>query len=275
MKLLGISLGTLVLAGMLWGTLYFWGQGMTYKPYDHTLTSWTKPDSGPLIALSTDSYEEAKEFLIANPDGILQLNLKVSSDGEFFTAKTGALDFIPKLIETNTIQYKGNKHFYYAYEFLSTSAPDILTFDTWKQLQPRFWIFNIEDNAQDVDKYVVQFLEKNELQNKAVIVSETDLIVSSLKDQRPLWVYGSSLSDLTKFLTMASINLEALINLKRDYFFTPVTIKNRDVLNPKVIAEVKRRFKKVAIGPVRTDQDRVRALEQNPDILILSSQVSK
>jgi hypothetical protein len=34
---------------------------------------------------------------------------------------------------------------------------------------------------------------------------------------------------------------------------------------------MKRRLKKVAIGPVHTDQDREKALNLQPDILILSS----
>lgn len=274
MKLLGISLGTLVLAGMVWATLWFWGKGLTYKPYDHVLTSWTQTDGKPVLALSTSSYQEAKDFLQEHPDGILQINLKVSSDGKFFTALPGALDFISKLPETRPDEYKGNKHYYYK-SILLRSSLDTNFMSTWIQLQPRFWIFNVEDNAPDVDKHMIKFIEENNLQDKVVIVSDVDLVISSMKEQRPLWVYGSSLSDLAKFLTLASVNLESLANFKRDYFFTPLTIKNRDVLNPKVITEVKKRFKKVAIGPVHTDQDRARALEQNPDILILGSKLTK
>ena len=101
--------------------------------------------------------------------------------------------------------------------------------------------------------------------------SDIDLVISATKDKRPLWIYGSSQSDLTKLLSMASVNLEALVNFKRDYFITPVAWNHRNMLNPKVIAEMKRRFKKVAIGPVHTDQDRAEALALKPDVLILSS----
>jgi hypothetical protein len=127
----------------------------------------------------------------------------------------------------------------------------------------------------DVDKHITIWVEKNNFAQSVVITSDADIVLSSLKDKNPLWIYGTSLSDLTKLLTMASINLEGLVNFKRDYFITPVTLKNRDMINPKVIAEMRKRFKKVAIGPVRTDQDRDIAQKLNPDILILSSELIK
>lgn len=275
MKLLMISAGTLLIAGMLWVTLWFWGQGLTYQPYDHNLTNWKQDSGNPVLALSTEDFKEAEAFLKENPGSILQINLHISKDGQFFTAGAQEFEFIAKLPQEDVQAYRGNKHFYYDFDFIKAKANQITTLDTWISLQPRFWIFNIEDNALDVDKNLIAVLEKNNLTNKVVIASDTDLILSSLKEQRPLWVYGSSLSDLTKLLTMASVNLESLVNFKRDYFFTPVSLKNRQVLNSQVIAEVKRRFKKVAIGPVRTDQDRALALEQQPDVLILSSKASK
>lgn len=274
MKLLGISLGTLLIAALVWTTLWFWGQSLTYKPYDHALTNWTTPSEEPLLAISTDSPEEAANFLKTNPDGIIVLNLKISGDAHFFTTKSGDLDFITKLPETNPDEYKGNKYFYYSFDYLTKHSTSLTSIKTWITLKPRFWIFNILDNAIDIDKNLIQFLEEKGLQNKAVITSDTDLVISSIKNSRPLWVYGTSLSDLTKLLTMASVNLETLVNFKRDFFISPVTLKNRNVLNPKVIAEMRRRFKKVAIGPVHTDQDREIALKHQPDILILGSSLA-
>ena len=271
MKLLGISLGTVLVAALLWTTLWFWGQSLTYKPYDHPLVSWTTSDGNPRLALQTHDLAEAKTFLEKNSDGILVLNLHVSSEGQFFTAKPEELGFVTKLPETNLEAYKGNKSFYYDLAFLKSQAPSLIPAEEWLQLKPAFWILNIEDNATNVDANLVAWIEKNKLENHAIITSDIDLVISATKDKRPLWIYGSSQSDLTKLLSMASVNLEALVNFKRDYFITPVAWNHRNMLNPKVIAEMKRRFKKVAIGPVHTDQDRAEALALKPDVLILSS----
>ncbi len=271
MKLLGISLSAILVTAMAWATLWFWGQGLTYKPYDHPLLSWTRDDGQPLLAISTDKFEEASAFLEKNPDALVMLNLKVSQDGQLFTAPKNALDFLYQFSDANTSEYKGNKNFYYDFSFLKNRAPDLIPIETWIALKPRFWIFNIVDNAIDVDKHVTQWIEKNDFSKKVVITSEADIVITSLKNQKPLWIYGTSLSDLTKLMTMASVHLEGLVNFKRDYFITPVTLKNREVLNSKLTLEMKRRFKKVAIGPVRTDQDREKALMLKPDVLILDS----
>ncbi len=271
MKLLGISLGAILVSVIVWCTLWMWGQGLTYKPYDHPLLSWESKAGKPALALSTNSLQEAKDFLQKDSDRILVLNLRISADGHFFTASPGALDFVFKLSELEPALYKGNKHFYYQYTDLKRFSPDLISIEDWIQLKPRFWIFNILDNSLDIDKHLTLWTEKNELQNKIVITSDADIVISSMKDLHPLWIYGTSLSDLTKLLTMASVNLETLVNFKRDYFITPISIKNREVLNPKVILEMKRRFKKVAIGPVHTDQDLEKALKLQPDVLILDS----
>ncbi len=271
MKLLGICLGALLVAFMAWSTMWFWGQGLIYKPYDHPLMNWTETDGKVLTALSTDNFDEASAFLQKNPGGILYLNIRVSGSGQLFTATAQELEFISKLSSSNTTEYKGNRNFYYTYDFLKSQAHGIRTVDEWLTLKPRFWILNIVDNAIDIDRYITEWVTKAKIENQIVITSEADIVISSLKALHPLWIYGTSLSDLAKVLTLASINLEGLVNFKRDYFITPVILRKREVLNPKVILEMRKRYKKVAIGPVHTDQDRDKAIKLQPDILILGS----
>lgn len=273
MRLVGISLGAVLVAAMVWGIMWFWGGSQTYKPYDHPLMNWTHPEGQPLQALSTDDLDEAKDFLAKNPDGILYLNLKVSKDGLLFTTKPGALDFITKLQQENPNEYTGNKNFYYDFAYLKKHAPDLILVDDWITLKPKFWIFNIVDNAMDIDKHITIWFEKNNFADKAVITSDADIVISSLKDKNPLWIYGTSLSDLTKLLTMTSVKLQALVGFKRDYFITPVTLNNREAINPKLIIEMKKRFKKVAIGPITTNQELEIAKTQSPDILIITPKI--
>lgn len=272
MRLLLITLGTFVITAFVWTTLWLWGQSFTYKPYDHPLMSWTLDQQKPVLALATKNPQEASQFLEQNPQGILFLDLHISRDGRFFTSPDRALDFISKLPETDRNEYRGDKAFHYDLDFLQNHSPSLVTLNDWMKLKPKFWIFNLLDNATDIDKNIIQWVEKNNLQDGVVITSDTDLVISSIKDSKPLWIYGTSLSDLAKLLTMASVKLESIVTFKRDYFITPVTHRKRMMLNPRVISEMRRRFKKVAIGPVHTDQDREIALKMQPDILILSSE---
>lgn len=275
MKLFLISLAAFVFSGLIWATLWFWGQGFSYQPYDHPLMAW-KSEGEPVHALSTFHPEEAQHFLTQNPHGVLFLNLYVSADGEFFTAPQKALNFPQEILKKTPEAYKGNKHFYYKMETIKSQLGDqVFPVESFLSLKPRFWMLNIMDNALEVDLNIMAWVEKNKMEKQAVILSDIDLVISSLKDQKPLWIYGSTQSDLAKLLTMASINLEGIVNLRRDYFVTPVFLKDRIVLNSAVIRDMKKRFKKIAIGPVHTDQDRVLALKEQPDVIILSSPLTQ
>jgi hypothetical protein len=137
-------------------------------------------------------------------------------------------------------------------------------------LAPSYWIFDVQDNAIDVDRYMVETIEAEKLESKVIIRSATDLVVSSLKKRKPLWIYGSSQSDNTVFLTMASAYLEGLPSFERDFYFTELTYKNRNMINDRVLGEVRKRQKKIAIGPVGNLKDKNKALALNPDILIIT-----
>jgi hypothetical protein len=275
MKLFLISLATVLFSGLIWATLWFWGQGFSYQPYEHPLMTW-KSEGQPLQALSTFHPEEAREFLSKNPEGVLFLNLYVSADGEFFTAPEKALQFPQEVLKKLPDAYKGNKHHYYKMETIKSQLQDqAFPLEAFLNLKPRFWMFNINDNALEIDRNMIAWIEKYGMESQVVVLSDIDLVVSSMKDQRPLWIYGSTQSDLAKLLTLASVNLEGIANVRRDFFVTPIFLKERLVLNSSVIREMKRRFKKVAIGPVHTDQDRVLALKEQPDLLIISSHLTQ
>jgi hypothetical protein len=276
MRLILICLGTLLISFLIWSTLWAWARGFTYEPYSHPLTSWSAPEGAPLLALQSSSLEEARAFLLKNPDQILLLELYMSEDGLFFTAPAQKIGEWSRLSQESPEFKRGNKHYYYSFSFIQAQLGDsIRPLEDWLALRPRFWILKIQDNALDVDRRLIEWVEKNSFQDRAVVTSEIDLIVTSLKDQRPLWVYGSSRSDLVKLLTLTSVHLGGLANFKRDFFFTPVTLQRRSVLNEEVVKEMKRRFKKVVIGPVHTDQDRAEALRFHPDILILGSALTQ
>lgn len=266
MRLVGITLGTFILAFLVWSILWLWGQSFQYQAYDHPLMNI----SNATPALQTNNLQGAQAFLKSNSQGGILLQLRMSSDGEFFTATDDELSFISELNKTDSSQYKGNKHFYYHFVFLKSRASQILSLDAWlSRLSPQFWILDIQDNALEIDRYLIEAIEKNGLQDKVIIRSDIDLVVSSLKSQKPLWIYGSTLSDLSKLLTMSSLHLESLVNFQRDYFFSPLRLHDRDMMNDRVLSEIRRRHKRIALGPVRTDLDRERALHYKPDILIV------
>jgi len=267
MKLLVLTLGTLLIVALVWMTLFFWGQGLQYQPYDHPLMKASKTR----IVLATDDLQQAEKFLKQNPDGGLQLPVRMSQDGQFFTAPSSSLKVLAELSRSEPALARGPKPHLYEFSFLQSRLQGLIPLDQWRTLkpEPKFWIFDLQDNAVEVDRHFVEWFEKQKLAESAIIRSDIDLVVSSLKEMRPLWIYGSSLSDLNKFLTLGSMGLQGIANFQRDYYFSPLTMFDRDMINENVLKEVRKRHKKIALGPVRTDLEREQALRFEPDLIIL------
>ena len=68
---------------------------------------------------------------------------------------------------------------------------------------------------------------------------------------------------------MASIGLEGLVSFQRDFYFSPLEIQGRSMINEDVLNEVRKRYKKIALGPVHTDQDREKVLQLKPDVIVV------
>jgi hypothetical protein len=265
MKLLGISVFIVFSAFALWVMAAFFAGPQTYTPYDHPLMKLKSPS----VALQADSLKSASEFISQDPSHGILLKLHFSRDGQLFTATPSAFDFLKKLATENSMEFKGLKIHQYEYDFIKSQTEQTIPLKAWMILSPAFWIFDVQDNAVDVDRYVVETVEAEKLEKKVIIRSSTDLVVSSLKKRKPLWIYGSSQSDNTVMLTMASAYLEGLPRFERDYYFTELTYRNRNIINDRVLNEVRKRQKKIAIGPVENLEEKNKALALSPDVLII------
>lgn len=269
MKLLGISLFCVFSTLIIWMTMSRFGDAQSYQVYDHPLMKLPAQS----LAISTSSIQIAEKFLNQNVNNGIRLAVHISSDGQLFTAPPQSFEFLRTLAEKNPAMFKGLKSHLYTFEFLKSQNSDFIAVNVWKKLKPAFWIFDIQDNAVDADRFIVEWVEANQWSDNLIIRSDVDLIISSLKRSKPLWIYGSSLSDNTQFLTMASAHLEGLPRFLRDYYFTTLTYQNRDMINPRVFDEMRKRKKKIAIGPVFSLEEKTQALLHSPDILILDEKL--
>ena len=265
MKLLGISVFIVFSAFALWVMAAFFAGPQSYTPYDHPLMKLKSPS----VALQSDSLKSASEFISQDSSHGILLKLHVSRDGQLFTATAAAFDFLKRLASEKSIEFRGLKIHQYDYDFIKSQTEQTIPLKAWMILSPAYWIFDVQDNAIDVDRYVVETVETEKLESKVIIRSSTDLVVSSLKKRKPLWIYGSSQSDNTVMLTMASAYLEGLPRFERDFYFTELTYRNRNMINDRVLSEVRKRQKKIAIGPVENFEEKNKALALNPDILII------
>ncbi|MFZ4405296.1 MAG: hypothetical protein ACOYOK_14440 [Pseudobdellovibrionaceae bacterium] len=122
------------------------------------------------------------------------------------------------------------------------------------------FILNIVDNVMNIHFTVINSIKDLDPDQRILIQSETDVLLRSIKERKPQWLYGSSRADLMRWLSFQSIGILPATPLKGDVFIVPLNYRpNKASLNPGVIEELLRRNKKLIIGPLKTAEELVQA----------------
>lgn len=235
-----------------------WGLGQSYSLYEHSFFS----GSTPLIIVKADTVEKADEDLKLRPDAVLWLDVRlskdkvafilpVSRDNEFLEAKRQEQEknpTTPIMIGNKLAEYPWNQiqDFY--------KNPPLLKDYYEKFPQVRFLI-NIVDNVSEVHQVVVDVIKDLKPNERTLVQSDALIIMTSIKDLKPEWVYGTSVPDLVRLLTFDSMWILPSTQFKGDVFISPFKIQNRVAFNDDIISEMRRRKKRVLLGPIRTESE--------------------
>jgi len=132
-------------------------------------------------------------------------------------------------------------------------------------------IINIADNATNIDLSLVEFFDTcPKIGDQILISSRIGIVVTSIKTLRPRWLFGSSQDDWMRFLTYHSLYILPATPFKRDVYIAPVKYKKRSIINEDIINEMRRRNKKIVLGPIQNLEELEIAKSFKPDGLILS-----
>jgi hypothetical protein len=240
MKLLSLTLGTLLIAFILFMTVRMWGEGQTYKPYDAPFFR----GNTPYVIVGWE-----QNFLIEKkPDLILWVDVYRSKISENL------------LVKPWTDRKKAVKDL----EQIPTPARPLLKDLLLKFPTSRF-VINCNENVQDIHKQLVQTIEEARATERVMLQSEYNTILISAKELNPLLVFGSTIADITRLKTFDSMWLLPAAPFKTDVLFTPLSFRHRDMINRDIAQEMKKRFKKVIIGPLATKEEVEKAREFEPD----------
>ncbi len=94
---------------------------------------------------------------------------------------------------------------------------------------------------------LVKVLDPKDKEERFVIHSAYATASREIRKIRPLWLYGSDPSTIVRFLTMSSIYLETITDLKADLVVSPIELRGRPVFTPRVIQEIERRQKLIMV----------------------------
>jgi len=124
-------------------------------------------------------------------------------------------------------------------------------------------------NLPDIDVRILKVLEPLAPEKRVLIQSDADVVIKALKRKNPLWVYGTSWSDLTKLMSFESVGLIPTASFGGDVFIAPMKMMGRPAFNAGVIEEMRRRYKIVLLGPLTTPAEVEAARAFEPDGYVL------
>lgn len=94
---------------------------------------------------------------------------------------------------------------------------------------------------------LVQVLDPDNRSQRFLIQSPYATALREIRKRRPLWLFGMDPSSVIRFLFMNSLYLEPVTDLNADVFVAPLRIDHTMIFQPRVVAEVLRRKKRLLL----------------------------
>ncbi|MBX3034094.1 MAG: hypothetical protein KF865_09225 [Bdellovibrionaceae bacterium] len=240
---------------------------MPYQKFDHEFLK-----TPPLSAVRVLTADEARPLIQRQPNIILWLDIHQSRDRQLVVIPTGQLE---KALTPQTLgdKWRGGAilHRYDLSEVRPLIPQAPLLQDMLKAFPDQRVILNVAANVEGVDLLLTEAVKDFSPQKRLLIQSDTDVILRSLKDLHPMWLYGTSWADITKLLSFDSIGLGPAIEFKGDVFIVPPRINGRPAYTDSIVTEMHRRLKSVFIGPLQNADDFAKAREAKADGLIFAT----
>lgn len=266
MRLLFISLGTVFVFGMLLLMTRFWGLSQGYQAFAHPFLEPAKP----WAAVRVFDLKTAETMVQKKKDVIFWLDLVKTQDHQFLVVNPDRrIDLTPELMKE---AYHGNKTYFYDLQVLRKVYDQELSLNEFLEKFPTTrMILNIRDNAMAVHTTLADLINKENASPRVLIQSDIELVLKTIKELQPLWLYGTSRSDIMRLLNFESIGLLPTCSFVGDVFIAPFKIHRRAAFNVGVLEEARRRKKTIFLGPLENEAEVLDAHSLNPDGFIYAN----
>lgn len=215
-----LSLGTLLITGMIILIIRFYGLSQNFKSFDngffvgpipYKIVPWEQSfhlEKDPALILWVDIYRAEDQTLITKPKNLAVIELL-------------------------------------------------------RQFSTTRFIFNIVDNVENIQKQLVALVDSEKADKRILIQSDFPAIISSVREIKPMMVFGSSSRDLVKLKIMEALWVLPAAPFNGDVLILPLRAKKYQTISKKLVMEMKRRYKKVILGPLlnKSDVDTAKSLE--------------
>jgi|GEM_PF-1117054 len=256
MRIFLISVASVVVLGILIIMARIWGLGQNYALYEHAFFNGPTP----LLIAKADTLDAAKEILKLKPDAVIWLDVRFSretipfvlppkKDNAFLDMKKAEQEKNPQ-----TPIFMGAKISEYPWEQINEfykNTPALKEY--YEQFPQTRFILNVIDNVADAHNTLVDAIKDYKPDTRTLVQSDALVIMTSVKELKPEWVYGTSVPDLMRLLTFDSLYILPSTQFKGDVFISPFTLMKRPAFNDDIIAEMRRRKKRIFLGPIENE----------------------
>jgi hypothetical protein len=251
MRILIVTIGTLFIFSISLLTVKYWGKGQVYTDYKHPMYD--------VQSLPLEFYKPSFE----------QLDAALRSDKNLFLDL--AVTFDQKLVIPKRKWVSTEKPLrLFSYEDVKNDV--IVVTDLKEQLASKKIIFNLSENAQAIHEtfiYTMKLLGFQKGEN-FIVTSQYEAPVKALKEAAPALLFGSTEPEILKIVAMQSMFILEAVSIRADIIIHALKIKNHDFFNEEIRAELKKRHKRIIVGPVANSEELAQALKLQPYAVILN-----
>lgn len=114
-------------------------------------------------------------------------------------------------------------------------------------------ILNIRGHNPNLIANLISIIEGANASDRILVQSPEDGFLTDMRNEKPLWLYGSSLVRVTQLIMLSSIGLQSLAPLRGDV----LVVESESVvsrLSDRAIGEAVRRGSKIFAGPMKNKE---------------------
>ncbi len=243
-----------------------WGQGQVYSAYQHPF-------------FPADSISKPLEFKVLTPK-IFKENNKNSDlkfDGYYLNVAMSADQKMILIDPKYELQKKesSGKNFRYNdknFSELADSNSDsaILFSEIISFIQNKKIIFNFLENPLQIQAVFTKAINEAQIQsgNQFIFVSSYEPPAKAIKEDHPTFLFGTTQPEILKIKSMESFYLIEAAIFRADVLIHPLKYYKRDFFTENIVTEMRRRQKKIIVGP-NIENLKSELLKIKPDGIII------
>ncbi|AGH96535.1 hypothetical protein [Pseudobdellovibrio exovorus] len=235
MRIIVVTILTLLMSFVCFLTVKYWGRSLSYTEYNHPMLQ----QSAEPIIFSKPSFEHLDQALAGKEN--LFLDISVTFDQKLV---------IPRR------QWQSTERPIRLFNYDEVKNDVILLSDVTEQLKNKKLVLNIIENAHAVHQVFIHNLEQMGLAkgDNFIVTSPYEAPMKALKEIAPALVFATTQPEILKIVAMQSMHLIEAVSFRADVILQPLKIRQHDFFNEELLAEMKRRKKKILVGPIEPDQ---------------------